>query len=152
MLLTVDDAEAIETRPMRRPVFASDPIGRDALRTALDGVRDIERLASKAAAGRGTPRDLRALGDSITRLVEVRQALEQLVGAPGFEASPLESLMTRWDGCADVASQIIDTIVERPPIAMGDENCIREGVDSALDEWRSLRYGGERFDSPYPDG
>src|SRR4051812_23335595 len=48
-------------------LFTQDPIAREALRDSLDGVRDIERLASKAAAGRGTPRDLRSLGDSIAR-------------------------------------------------------------------------------------
>src|SRR6185436_15205112 len=32
---------------------------REALRDALDGVRDVERLATKAAAGRSTPRELR---------------------------------------------------------------------------------------------
>jgi DNA mismatch repair protein MutS len=51
--------------------------------------------------------------------------------------------MTKWDGCADMAADIVDTIVERPPLAMGDESCIRAGVDSSLDEWRSLRDGGK---------
>src|SRR5665811_2364837 len=105
--------------------------------------RDVERLASKAAAGRGTPRDLRALGDSISRLPQVHQALGKLVekNSPGF--GPLSTLMAKWDGCADMAADIIDTIVERPPLAMGDESCIREGIDSSLDKWRSLRDGGK---------
>ena len=40
-------------------------------------------------------------------------------------------------------TDIIATIVEHPPITMGEELCIREGVDAALDEWRSLRDGGK---------
>ncbi|MGH7721200.1 MAG: DNA mismatch repair protein MutS, partial [Gemmatimonadaceae bacterium] len=44
--------------------LARDSLARGALRDALDGVRDIERLASKAAAGRATPRELGALGAS----------------------------------------------------------------------------------------
>jgi DNA mismatch repair protein MutS len=143
ILTPLTSVDAINGRLDSVGLFASDPIAREALREALDGVRDVERLASKAAAGRGTPRDLRALGDSISRLPQVHGALEKLVEAhsPGF--GPLSGLMSRWDGCADMASDIIDTIVERPPLSMGDESCIREGIDSSLDEWRSLRDGGK---------
>ncbi len=124
-------------------LFARGPIAREALRDALDGVRDIERLASKAAAGRGTPRDLRSLGDSIARLPAVHEALQKSVASDSFADGPLENLMLRWDACADLAAEIIATIVERPPIAMGEEVCIKEGVDAGLDEWRSLRDGGK---------
>ena len=41
------------------------------------------------------------------------------------------------------AADIIATLVERPPITMGDDLCIREGVDASLDEWRALRDGGK---------
>ena len=34
-------------------------------------------------------------------------------------------------------------LVERPPITIGDEPSIRDGVDTALDEWRALRDGGK---------
>jgi DNA mismatch repair protein MutS len=124
-------------------LFTQDPISREALRDSLDGVRDIERLASKAAAGRGTPRDLRSLGDSIARLPKVHEALQKAIGSESFVKSPLENLMTRWDVCADLAEDITTTIVERPPIAMGEEISIKEGVDAGLDEWRQLRDGGK---------
>ncbi|MGI9043229.1 MAG: DNA mismatch repair protein MutS [Gemmatimonadaceae bacterium] len=143
LLAPLTNVEQIDARLDAVSLFTGDPIGRESLRSALDGVRDIERLASKAAAGRGTPRDLRALGDSIARLAAVHEALETLTGPDGFEKGPLATLMRRWDGCADLATDIIDTVVDRPPIAMGDESCIRDGVDSSLDEWRSLRDGGK---------
>ena len=143
MLTPLTSREEIDARLDAVQLFASDPIGREELRSALDGVRDIERLASKAAAGRGTPRDLRALGDSIARLIDVHGALEKLVGNQGFADSALEDVMQRWDDCADLGAQIIDTLVERPPLAMGEESCVRDGVDSGLDEWRSLRDGGK---------
>jgi DNA mismatch repair protein MutS len=143
LLTPLTTKRSIEERLDSVELFTSDPIGREALRSALDGVRDMERLASKAAAGRGTPRDLRALGDSIRRLDQVHQALEGLVGNKGFEDSPLAALMQRWDACADLGLQIVTTLVERPPVAMGDESCILEGIDPALDEWRSLRDGGK---------
>ena len=142
LLTPLTTREGIEARLDAVMLFSSDAISREALRLALDGVRDIERLSSKAAAGRGTPRDLRALGDSVLRLSMVHEALERIAGEGGFRQSPIGPLMERWDDCADLGSQIVDTIVDRPPVAMGDESCIRDGVDSSLDEWRSLRDGG----------
>jgi DNA mismatch repair protein MutS len=143
ILTPLTKRQEIDARLDAVSLFAADPIGREALREALDGVRDVERLASKAAAGRGNPRDLRALGDSINRLPVVHETLEKIAGTGGFAGGPLSRLMARWDGCADLGDEIVATIVERPPVAMGDEICIREGVDSDLDEWRSLRDGGK---------
>ncbi|MEO8192316.1 MAG: DNA mismatch repair protein MutS [Gemmatimonadales bacterium] len=143
VLTPLTQREAIDARLDSVALFAHDPIGREELREALDGVRDIERLASKSAAGRGTPRDLRALGDSIGRLPKVKAALEKISGAVGLESDPLSELIKKWDDCADLGADIIATIVEHPPVTMGDEICIREGVDAALDEWRSLRDGGK---------
>jgi DNA mismatch repair protein MutS len=141
ILTPLTDKAAIDARLDAVHLFAKDPIGRETVRETLDGVRDIERLGSKAAAGRGTPRDLRALGDSAGRLPQLHEALEKMTA--GSKENPLALLLSRWDGCADIASEIIDTIVDRPPIAMGDEICIKPGVDSSLDEWRSLRDGGK---------
>ena len=143
MLAPLTEKTAIDARLDCVELFARDPIGREAVREALDGVRDIERLGSKAAAGRGTPRDLRALGDSVGRLPALHDALEKLSGPNGISGSPLATLMEKWDACAEIAADITSTIVERPPIAMGEETCIREGIDSSLDEWRSLRDGGK---------
>jgi DNA mismatch repair protein MutS len=143
ILTPLTDKTAIDSRLDCVELFAKDPIGRETVREALDGVRDIERLGSKAAAGRGTPRDLRALGDSVARLPALHSALETISGGSGFDESPLAGIMSRWDACAEIASEIVGTIVERPPVAMGDEICIKAGIDPSLDEWRSLRDGGK---------
>ena len=143
ILTPLTDKTAIDSRLDCVELFAKDPIGRETVREALDGVRDIERLGSKAAAGRGTPRDLRALGDSVARLPALYSALETISGGSGFDESPLAGIMSRWDACAEIASEIVGTIVERPPVAMGDEICIKAGIDPSLDEWRSLRDGGK---------
>ena len=79
ILTPLTNKSAIDARLDAVSLFGGDPIGREKVRGALDGVRDIERLASKAAAGRGTPRDLRALGDSAARLPTLYAAL----GEPG---------------------------------------------------------------------
>jgi DNA mismatch repair protein MutS len=143
ILAPLTESAAVDARLDSVGLFASDPIAREAVRKALDGVRDIERLASKAAAGRGTPRDLRALGDSVARLPALHEVLEKLGAPGGLASSPLGTLMGRWDACADIAADIVATIVDHPPIAMGEDLCIRKGIDAALDEWRLLRDGGK---------
>jgi DNA mismatch repair protein MutS len=121
-----------------------DGLIRTAMREALDGVRDIERLAGKVAAGRASPRELRALGDSIARLPAVESALERARAAATPESNAaLGRHAGNWDGCGDLSDEIIRTLVDRPPVTIGDESSVREGVDSKLDEWRALRDGGK---------
>ncbi len=120
-----------------------DALIRAAMREALDGVRDVERLAGKTAAGRASPRELRALGDSIARLPAVESALERARAAALSENdAAFDKYNTAWDGCGDLCDEILRTLVERPPVVIGDESSVREGVDASLDEWRVLRDGG----------
>jgi DNA mismatch repair protein MutS len=144
LLAPLTSRKAIDARLDTVAVFAVDPIAREAMRDALDGVRDVERLAGKTASGRVTPREVRALGDSITRLPAVENVLKQLRMESGnAQENPLSALMGQWDGCADLGDDITGVLVERPPISHGEEPSIRTGVDVELDEWRSLRDGGK---------
>ena len=144
LLAPLTTRDAIESRLEAVAAFAKNPIVRESMRGALDGVRDIERLSSKVASGRASPRELRALGDSILRLPAVEAALEQAVeGSGDSRARSLSVVLEQWDRCADVGDDIISTLVERPPIAPGEEPSIRVGVDAELDEWRTLRDGGK---------
>ena len=115
-----------------------DPSAREALRAALDGVRDVERLGGKAAAGRATPRELAALGASLARLPDVERATRRVENA-----GVIGTLLEQWDGCAEMASRVRDTLVERPPLQLGDEATIAIGVDLELDQLRALRDGGK---------
>ena len=58
LLAPLVDPAAITTRLDAVEVLVGDLRGRDRLREALDGVRDVERLAGRAALGRATPREL----------------------------------------------------------------------------------------------
>src|SRR2546427_7490484 len=78
LLAPLVDPAAINARLDAVDVLVADGRGRDRVREALDGVRDLERLAGRAALGRATPRELGALRDSIHRLPDVRAALDGL--------------------------------------------------------------------------
>jgi DNA mismatch repair protein MutS len=141
-------APLVERAPIEARLSGVTALGdvliRDAMREALDGVRDIERLAGKAAAGRASPRELRALGDSMARLPMVYSALERArVAAHSEGEAAFGKHVSLWDGCGDLCQEVSRVLVERPPVTIGDEPSIRPGVDTALDEWRALRDGGK---------
>ena len=124
-------------------VLAGDTRGRDRLREALDGVRDLERLAGRAALGRATPRELGALRDSLLRLPDVRGALDGLE-ARG-RAAPLEQAADRFDLLQDLGEELGRALVERPPAQASDGDAIRAGYDRELDELKDARDGGKHY-------
>ena len=138
LLAPLLDRASIEARLDALQALLDDASARGALREALDGVRDVERLAGKAAAGRATPRELAALGASLGRLPEVKRATDRLDAA-----GSLGRLMQQWDDCAELATVVSRTLVERPPLQLGDEATIATGVDVELDELRALRDGSK---------
>ena len=137
VLAPLTQVDRIEARLDAVAAFASDAMTRATMRAALDGVRDVERLAAKVAAGRITPRELRALGDSIARLPDVETAACRITG------DALQAILAGWDACKELGDDIIDLLVERPPIALGEDPTVRAGFDGDLDELRSLRDGGK---------
>lgn len=140
LLSPLTDAEMIGTR-LDGVQSLTDDIVRARLREELDGVRDVERLAGKAAAGRISPRELGALRESIARLPRVGEALS-LAAEAASELKALKTIVDQWENCGELCSELSSQLVDRPPIAIGDEPSIRAGVDPQLDEWRALRDGG----------
>jgi DNA mismatch repair protein MutS len=140
VLAPLTNRTAVEARLDAVAALVSDGTSRAALRDAVDDVRDVERLAAKAAAGRSTPRELRALGDSLAALPAVAESLHRVAHA---NSSRLAEILGAWDDAAELASQICATLVDRPPIAVGDEASVASGVDAELDSLRDLRDGGK---------
>ena len=94
-------------------------------------------LPEKLPRSAPTP-DVRALGDSLARLPDVDAALKrmQLAGV-------LQEIRAAWDSCADLAADIQRSLVERPPVAIGEGETIAPGVEAALDELRGIAAGGK---------
>src|SRR5437660_4132047 len=127
LLAPLVDPAAINARLDGVQVLMGDTRGRERLRAALDGVRDLERLAGRAALGRATPREMGALRDSIMRLPDVRSALDGLE-ARG-QAAALEQAAARFDLLADLGDELAHALVERPPAQTADGDAIRPGYD-----------------------
>ena len=141
VLAPLTDRMAIEERLEAVALLVADGSDRLTLRSALDGVRDVERLGTKVASGRASPRELGALGSSLARLPEVESIVRQL--RRSGPSVLLDRLLGEWDDCAAEAQAIRSTIVERPPLTIGEEPTIAAGVDEELDRLRTLRDGGK---------
>ena len=143
LLAPLVEPAAINARLDAVGVLCGDVRGRDRARESLDGVRDLERLASRAAMGRATPRELGSLRDSMLLLPEVAAALESVVGRE--RAALLEQAGDDLDPLADLAAELSRALVDRPPAQTADGDAIRPGFDTELDELRGMRDGGKQY-------
>jgi DNA mismatch repair protein MutS len=143
ILAPLVDPTAINARLDAVEVLVRDGRGRERLREALDGVRDLERLAGRAALGRATPRELGALRDSILRLPDAAGALGGLERRDG--AALLESAAERCDLLTDLGEALGRALVDRPPAQLADGDAIRPGYDRELDDLKDARDGGKQY-------
>ncbi|HEY6059357.1 MAG TPA: DNA mismatch repair protein MutS, partial [Gemmatimonadales bacterium] len=143
LLAPLVEPAAINARLDAVGVLCGDVRGRDRVRESLEGVRDLERLASRAAMGRATPRELGSLRDSMLLLPEVAAALESVVGRE--RAALLEQAGDDLDPLADLAAELSRALVDRPPAQTADGDAIRPGFDTELDELRGMRDGGKQY-------
>ncbi|HRZ09576.1 MAG TPA: DNA mismatch repair protein MutS [Gemmatimonadales bacterium] len=143
LLSPLSDVARIEERLDAVAALVDDTRGRARLREALEGVRDIERLAGRAAAGRATPRELGALRDSFLRLPDVLEGLRGLARREGSAA--LVATESAFDLLADLGQLLAGALEERPPATLAEGGVIRRGYDAELDESRDLRDGGKQY-------
>lgn len=138
LLAPLTDRTAIEARLDAVASFVANPTVLSGVREAVQGVRDVERLGAKTAAGRVNPRELRALGDSLGRLPAVAAALGR-----GETAGELSVIAGGWDSADDIRAVIVGALVERPPAVLGDGETIATGVSAELDDLRTIAAGGK---------
>jgi len=143
LLAPLVEPAAINARLDAVAVLVGDGRGRERLREALDGVRDLERLAGRAALGRATPREMGALRDSILRLPDVAGAVG---GFEGRERSALlEASAHELDLLTDLGEELSRALVEHPPAQLDDGDAIKPGYDGDLDGLKAARDGGKQY-------
>ena len=107
------------------------------LRASLENVRDLERLATKAATGRITPREMGALGRSLEALPAVRGLADDV------RADMLRDLTGGLDPVEDVRAEIAAALTDEPPATLAEGGVIRSGWDPELDALREVRDGAQ---------
>jgi DNA mismatch repair protein MutS len=122
---------------------AADLRRRETLRRSMDGVLDLERLLGRVAMETAGPREVVALGATVARLPGLRAAVSEL--ASPDPTGRWSQLAAAFDTLDDLHELIARTLVDEPPVLLSDGGAIREGVDSELDELRSLSKTGRQL-------
>ena len=105
----------------------------------LLGIGDLERLASKAAVGRISPREVRQLA------VSLRQINQLGALASSSDSADLAQIATRLAPTEELISDIEHTLTEEPPSALGRGATISPGISPELDELRQLSTHGKDY-------
>ena len=132
------DSQAITDRLDAVEEAKNNIPARQAVRTLLKDVYDLERLSSKISMGQSNARDLTALKQSIAVLPAIEDHL-------GSFASKLFSSRTSLAPLLDVADLIERTIREDAPPLLTEGGIIKTGYDDDLDELIRLSRDGRSF-------
>lgn len=105
----------------------------------LKEVGDPERLASKAAAGRINPLEVRNLRGSLEQLNPLKELLE------GSGSQPLKKLGKRIKRVDALLERLRRELLSDPAVAIGRGDVIADGVDEELDQYRRLARNSREF-------
>jgi DNA mismatch repair protein MutS len=126
--------KAIESRHARVAALVSDRRAARELAEALGKVQDVARIAGRVSLGRATPRDIVALGRSLSVFDAM---LEPLANAPAFADARAELEKSR-DALAPLSAAITERCVDAAPHHLREGGLFKDSVDAELDECRSL--------------
>ena len=139
LLFPLKDPKAINDRLDVVDYFFREPDVRDRLRSLLEVIGDVERLVSKVATERISPRELLQLHAALKAVEPIRRlclASEQLA---------LAGIGEQLNPCQSICERIGREIREDTPIALNRGDVIKEGIDAELDELRDIAYRGKDY-------
>jgi len=159
------DAAGIRLRQQAVTFFVDTAIARTRLRQALRQLADVERIASRAALGRSSPRDLEALGKTLAALPVICELLPQDLpfllevvtdlSGNGVERSDhqIGNLQSTFDNSiAELAELLGRALRENPGNNLREGGFIADGYDAELDRLRSIGRDGESWLAEYQRG
>ena len=112
---------------------------RHSLTDALSIVGDMERITSKIAVGRVSPRELSQLRMALNSIGEIHDMLEQC----GMQA--LVDMSGRINKCSSALRRLTDELSDDPPALLNKGGVIRPGYNKDLDELRDLAFSGKDY-------
>ena len=119
--------------------FFREPEFRQCIDDQLHRIGDLERIISKVAVGRVTPRE-------VVQLKIALQAIEPIKTACLFAKNDsLKRVGERLSLCESVRDRIEREITNDPPQLIAKGGIIRDGVNAELDELRHIAYSGKDY-------
>jgi DNA mismatch repair protein MutS len=139
MVFPLKDKKPIEERLDVVEYYFREPEFRDVIYENLRLIGDLERIISKVAAGRVSPRELVQLKIALQAIEPIKKACEASSDAV------LKNIGTQLDCCADIRDRIANEIVPNPPLLLNKGNVICDGINEQLDELRAIAYHGKDY-------
>ena len=139
LVFPLRDAKAIEARLDVVDTFFRDTEFRDVVDSQFHRVGDLERIISKVAVGRVSPREVVQLRIALQALSPVKAAcLESGNGA-------LRRIGENISLCESLRDRIGREVCEDSPQLVSKGGVIKPGVNAELDELRSISTGGKEY-------
>lgn len=134
----IKDIETLESRHNIVELFSCDYNLREELQSRVSDIGDMERIVSKAAAGKIVPREILQLKRGLDQIGPIKQGLE------GTGSVEVERIRTALDECHALTKIIGTTISHDTAAQIGKGRVIAIGVNEDLDElYNILEHGKE---------
>jgi DNA mismatch repair protein MutS len=139
MVFPLKDAERIERRLNVVDYFFRDPAFRYVIDEQLQLVGDLERIISRVAVGRVSPREVVALKTALQAIEPIKKAC--------MEASEesLRKIGERLSLCEEIRDRIEKEMQPEPPQLVSKGNVIARGYSQELDELRDISSNGRGY-------
>ncbi|MCH2318573.1 MAG: DNA mismatch repair protein MutS [SAR202 cluster bacterium] len=95
----------------------------------LKNISDLERLSTKVATRRATPRDLIGIVNSVSAIPKLLELLNK-----GNDSKKIEFVRNIFGNHSDLIALLSNALTDDPPITTGDGNSIRSGYSNKLDQ------------------
>ncbi|WP_071797479.1 DNA mismatch repair protein MutS [Labilibacter marinus] len=137
--LPLKEVKLIEDRLTAVEYFFKAPEFKEQLEEYLRPVGDLERLVSKVAVGRISPREV----------VQVKQALKAIEpikkGCEESQNTTLNRIGEQLNPCVSIRERIENEIATDPPAQINKGNVMSEGINEELDDLRKIAFSGKDY-------
>ena len=139
MVFPLKDLKMIKERHDVVEYFFREPDFRQCIAEQLDHISDLERIISRVAAARVSPREVVQLKVALQALVPIKTACENA------DNEVLRQLGEQFNLCESLRDRIAKEVFEDCPLLVNKGHVIKEGVDNTLDELRHIAYSGKDY-------
>jgi len=139
LALPLKDVKKIQHRHELVKHFIENDRFSETIKFQLHQISDIERLVSKIATGKISPRELVLLKNSLKAILPVKK--EALTS----KNSSVNKLGNEILDCAEVILKIDAALFDEAPVNINKGNAIANGVSEELDELRAISTSGKEY-------
>ena len=139
VVFPLKEVRAINERLDIVEYFFRHPDFRELLDDALHQIGDLERIISRVAAGRVSPREVVQLKVALNAIEPVKAACE------ASDNESIRRIGEQLSVCRTIRDRITHEIKNDPPLLVAKGGVIADGVSAELDELRRIAYSGKDY-------